>query len=92
MALEIIQAFADWYPVDFFTDQSSRYTQYYKKLKSLKVGFPELKEHEMVKYSEKDLFKKNYEKWMKKMNEDDAEEEKKKSLEKQKIEEQKKKN
>ena len=41
----------------------------------------------MVKYSEKDLFKKNYEKWMKKMNEDDAEEEKKKSLEKQKIEE-----
>lgn len=44
MALEIVQSWAEWYPIDYFNDEKSRYKQYYDKLKSDKVTFPNIKE------------------------------------------------
>ena len=89
MALEIIQIWAEVYPIDYFTEESSRYKKYYDHLENLKVKFPSKKEYIMVKEAEKQAFQKNYEKWKKKMDEfekAEAEEEIKKEQSKGKVE------
>ena len=53
LALEIIQIWGEVYPVDYFSDESSRYRKYYDHLLNLKVKFPPRNEYTMVKEAEK---------------------------------------
>jgi len=66
--MEIVQEMAVWYPKDYFTDTSSRYALYYKKLKEKKVEFPTKDNYFFMKPEEKKKFIDNHQKWIKKMD------------------------
>ena len=45
----MVQSLAFWYPIDYYTEENSRYKQYYDHLKGKNVKFPDIKKHKFMK-------------------------------------------
>lgn len=67
LALEIVYAMANWYPVSYFDEEPSVFAQMYKKLKDKGVIFPPVSEFEFMKEEEKKVFLANHQKWKQRM-------------------------
>lgn len=67
--MEIIKCFAEWYPKDF-EGEPSRFKEYYDRLKSDGVVFPDKLSYIKMP-DEQQRFIANYKKWVKKEQEKD---------------------
>ena len=69
----MVQSLAFWYPIDYYTEENSRYKQYYDHLKGKNVKFPDIKKHKFMKEEkEKVKFMKNVAIWKENLDEMEA--------------------
>lgn len=70
MALELVQAMAAWYPVDYFEKGKSFFRRAYEQLIAKKVTFPKADQHIIIKKNEEENFRANYQRFRKRMDAD----------------------
>lgn len=75
MALELVQAMAVWYPYDYSNPKvPSFFKTSYEELLKKKITFPSREQQFIIKKTDEDNFKNNYERFKKRMQElDEAE-------------------
>jgi hypothetical protein len=75
MALELVQAMAGWYPQDYNNPKTpSFFKASYDELLRKRVTFPNREQQLIIKKTDEDNFKVNYDKYKKRMQEMDEEE------------------
>ena len=70
MALELVQAMAAWYPNDYSSPKTpSFFKSSYEELLKKRVTFPNKEQQLIIKKTDEENFKSNYEKFKKRMQE-----------------------